>query len=136
MTFFCEKVMLRKEAAERARVRSSHPEAIDRRGRSRFRGHAWTRRSTAAAPPVEGQSWVLIDQRLGTVLHGGSGDDAFCAPEGPGVSLAPVPGLLSIAAGSVIVEVLVGWSPVLPRRSPPPPKVTWCPCGFPPRKKK
>ena len=57
-----------------------------------------------------------------TALHGGSGDDALCAPEGPGVSLAPVPGPLSIAAGTVIVEVLVGWSPALPRRFPPPPK--------------
>ena len=56
-----------------------------------------------------------------TALHGGSGDDALCAPEGPGVSLAPVPGPLSIAAGTVIVEVLVGWSPALPRRFPPPP---------------
>ena len=72
---------------------------------------------------------MLIDQRLGTArqwnqtaLHSGSGADAFCAREGLGVSLAPVPGLLSIAAGLVIVEVLVGWSPALPRRSPPPPQ--------------
>ena len=40
----------------------------------------------------------------------------------PVVSLAPVPGPPSIAAGSVIVEVLVGWSPALPRHSPRPPK--------------
>ena len=32
------------------------------------------------------------------------------------MSLAPVPGPLSIATGTVIVEVLVGWSPALPRR--------------------
>ena len=38
----------------------------------------------------------------------------------PVASLAPVPGPPSIAAGSVIVEVLVGWSPALPRHSPPP----------------
>ena len=38
---------------------------------------------------------------------------------GPGVSLASVPGPLSITAESVIVEVLVGWSPALPRRFPP-----------------
>ena len=53
---------------------------------------------------------MLIDQprdrqavRKGNqiALHGGSGDDAFCA-------LAPAPGPLSIAAGSVIVEVLDG----------------------------
>ena len=46
----------------------------------------------------------------------------FCAREGPGVSLAPVPGPLSIATGSVIVEILVGWSPALPHHSPPPQK--------------
>ena len=32
------------------------------------------------------------------------------------MSLAPVPGPLSIATGTVIVEVLVGWSTALPRR--------------------
>ena len=32
------------------------------------------------------------------------------------MSLAPVPGPLSIATGTVIVEVLVGWSPALQRR--------------------
>ena len=32
------------------------------------------------------------------------------------MSLAPVPGPLSIATGTVIVKVLVGWSPALPRR--------------------
>ena len=32
VTSFCEQVMLRKEAAERARVRSSHPERIDQLG--------------------------------------------------------------------------------------------------------
>ena len=55
------------------------------------------------------------------------------------MSLAPVPGPLSIATGTVIVEVLVGWSLALLRRfrSPPPPaEATWCPCGFPPHKKK
>ena len=52
------------------------------------------------------------------------------------MSLAPVSGPLSMAAESVIVEVLVGWSPAIPRHSPPPPEVAWCPCGFPPRKKK
>ena len=83
---------------------------------------------------------MLIDQprdrqavRKGNqiALHGGSGDDAFCA-------LAPAPGPLSIAAGSVIVEVLVGLSLALSRRPPRPrpPEVTSCPCGFPPRKKK
>ena len=36
------------------------------------------------------------------------------------MSLEPVPGPLSIAAGTVIVEVLVGWSPALPLRSLPP----------------
>ena len=51
VTSFCEQVMLRKEAAERARVQSSHPERIDRRGRGRRRGHSWTWRSRAAAPP-------------------------------------------------------------------------------------
>ena len=50
VTSFCEQIMLRKEAAEKVRVRSSHPERIDRRGRGRRRGHAWTRRSWAAAP--------------------------------------------------------------------------------------
>ena len=39
VTSFCEQVMLRKVAAERARVRSSYPERIDRRGRGRRRGH-------------------------------------------------------------------------------------------------
>ena len=53
---FCEQVMLRKEAAERARVRSSQLERIDRQGRGRRRGHAWTRRSRAAAPPGGGQT--------------------------------------------------------------------------------
>ena len=53
---FCEHVMLRKETRERVRVRSSHPERIDRRGRGRRRGHAWTRRSRAAASPGGGQS--------------------------------------------------------------------------------
>lgn len=37
---------------------------------------------------------------------------------GVGVSLASVHGPLSIAAGTVVVEVLVGYSPVLPRRFP------------------
>ena len=50
VTSFYEQVMLRKEAAERARVRSFHPKRIDRRGRGRRRGHAWTRRSRVAAP--------------------------------------------------------------------------------------
>ena len=56
VTSFCEQVMLRKEAAERVRVRSSHPERIDRRGRGRRRGHAWTRRPRAAVLPGGGQS--------------------------------------------------------------------------------
>ena len=34
------------------------------------------------------------------------------------MSLTPVPGPLSIAAGTVIVEVLVGWIPALPCRFP------------------
>ena len=38
---------------------------------------------------------------------------------GGGGSLTPVPGPLSIAAGTVIVEVLVGWSPALSRRFTP-----------------
>ena len=54
--FFCEQVMLWKEAAERAKVQSSHPERIDRQGRGRRRGHAWTWRSRAATPPGGGQS--------------------------------------------------------------------------------
>ena len=54
VTSFCEQVMLLKEAAERARVRSSHPERIDRRGCGRRRGRAWTRRSRVAAPPGGG----------------------------------------------------------------------------------
>ena len=57
--------------------------------------------------------------------------DAFW---GRGVSLAPVPGPLSIAVGTIIVEVLVGWSPALRHRLPP--EAAWCPCGFPPRQKK
>ena len=56
VTSFCEQVMLRKVAAERAGVRSFHPERIDRRGRDRRRGSAWTRRSRAAAPPGGGQT--------------------------------------------------------------------------------
>jgi hypothetical protein len=44
----CEQVMLRKEAAERERVRSSHPERIGRRRRGGGRGRAWTRRAQAA----------------------------------------------------------------------------------------
>ena len=124
--------MFRKEVAERARVRSSHPERIDRRGRGRRRGRAWTRRSRAAAPPSCGSNLgadrsaprdrQAVRQGNQTALHGGPGDDAFCAREGPGVSLAPVPGPLSIATGTVIVEVLVGWSLALLRRfrSPPP----------------
>ena len=50
------------------------------------------------------------------------------------MSLAPVPGSLSIAAESVIVEVLVGWSPALPRHSPPP--RSGLVSEFPSRKKK
>ena len=57
--------------------------------------------------------------------------DAFWGRE---VSLAPVPGPHLIAAGTVIVEVLVVWSPALPRRFPP--EAAWCPCGFPSRQKK
>ena len=56
VTSFCEQVMLRKVAAERARVRRSHLERIDRRGRGRRRGYVWTRRSRAAAPPGGGQT--------------------------------------------------------------------------------
>ena len=56
VTSFCEQVMLRKEAAERVRVRSSHPERIDRRGRGRRREHAWTRRSRVVVPPGGGKS--------------------------------------------------------------------------------
>ena len=50
------------------------------------------------------------------------------------VQLAPVPGAFSIAAGTVIVQVLVGWFPALPLRYPP--EATWCPCGFLPCQKK
>ena len=57
VTSFCEQVMLRKEAAERVRVRNSHPERIDRRGRGRRRGRAWTRRSRAVAPPGGVKLW-------------------------------------------------------------------------------
>ena len=83
VTSFCEQVMLRKEAAERARVRSSHPERIDRRGRGRRRGRAWTKRSSAAAPPGGGQTLALIDQRLGTAKQSGKGTRLPCmaAPE-------------------------------------------------------
>ena len=122
VTSFCEQVMLRKEAAER--VRSSHPERIDRWGRVKRRGHAWTRRFRAAAPPGGGQSYVLINHRLRIARQFGRGTRLLCtaapemmhfyAREGPGVSFAPVPGPLSIAAVSVIVEILVGWSPALP----------------------
>ena len=75
---------------------------------------------------------MLIDQRLGTARQSGGGTRLlctaapemmhFCAQEGPGVLLAPDPGPLRIAAGSVIVEVLVGWSPELPHHFPPPPR--------------
>ena len=57
---------------------------------------------------------------------------AFCARGGGGgVSLTPVPEPLSITAGTVIMKILVGWSPALPRRFPP--EAAWCPCGFSPR---
>ena len=56
VTSFCEQVMLRKEAAVRSRVRSSHPERIDRWGRGRRRVRAWTRRFRAAAPHDGGQT--------------------------------------------------------------------------------
>ena len=50
VTSFCEQVMLWKEAAVRVRVRNSHPERINRRGRGKRRGRTWTRRARAAAP--------------------------------------------------------------------------------------
>ena len=56
VTSFCAQVMFRNVAAGRARVTSSHSERIDRRGRGRRGGRAWTRRSKAAVPPRGGQS--------------------------------------------------------------------------------
>ena len=73
MTSFCEQVMLRKVAAERVRVRNSHPERICRRRRSRGRGRASTRCARATALPGGRQTEALIDQRLGTAKQSGRG---------------------------------------------------------------
>ena len=56
MTSFCEQVMLRKEAAERLRVRNSILEGIGRRGRGRGHGHISARLARSAALPGGGQT--------------------------------------------------------------------------------
>ena len=56
MTSYCEQVLLRQQVAARMRVRNSHSERFDWRGRGRRCGRAGTRRAGAAALAGDGQT--------------------------------------------------------------------------------